>query len=148
MLFWRTNLGMDIVIEKNQIIEEIDALNDKHLIRAIKELLKYARQSNTKHAQQPFTKKELLNRAKMEEKDIKNGKVTTLAALRKEVKTDDETILRQVKKLLAEEQAESWNDLDTSLKASLKRAIVQSDNNEVTPHNKVMAKLKRKYTRA
>ena len=78
---------MDIVIEKNQIIEEIDALNDKHLIRAIKELLKYARQSNTKYAQQPFTKKELLNRARMAEKDIKNGKVTTLAALRNEVKT-------------------------------------------------------------
>lgn len=65
--------------------------------------------------------------------------------IEKIVQTTDETILWQVKHLLDEGEADSWEDFDPRLKASLERGLAQADNNEVIPHNKVMAQIKKKY---
>jgi predicted transcriptional regulator len=65
--------------------------------------------------------------------------------IEKIVKTDNEILLQQVKHLLEEEEAESWEDLDPELKASIKRGLKQADNGEVTPHKKVMKEMRKKY---
>jgi predicted transcriptional regulator len=67
--------------------------------------------------------------------------------IEKIIQTTDETILWQVKHVLDEQDAESWEDLDPKLKASLKRGLAQSDKGEVTPHEKIWPKLKKKYSK-
>ena len=61
------------------------------------------------------------------------------------VKTEDEVLLQQVKQLLDEEDAESWEDLDPSLKASINRGIAQADKGEGALHKKVIAQLRKKH---
>jgi hypothetical protein len=65
--------------------------------------------------------------------------------IEKIVQTDNEQVLQQVKNLLEEEGAPSWEDLDPALKASLHRGIVQSDKKQGIPHAKAMADFKKKY---
>jgi len=65
--------------------------------------------------------------------------------IEKIVQTDDETILHQIKNLLGEGEAESWESLDPELKASLKRGISQSRKGQVTAHSGVMKKVKAHY---
>jgi predicted transcriptional regulator len=67
--------------------------------------------------------------------------------IEKIVQTTDESILLQVKHILDEQEEESWEDLDPKLKASLKRGLAQSDRGEVTPHEKIWPKLKKKYSK-
>ena len=66
--------------------------------------------------------------------------------IEKIVHTDDEVLLHQVKNLLDEGEAESWEDLDPALKASIEKGIEQSDRGEGTPHEKVMKELRKKYS--
>ncbi len=67
--------------------------------------------------------------------------------IEKIVNTDNEVLLNQVKHLLDEEEAESWESLDTALKESLKRGIAQADKGKVSHHNDVMKRLRKKYTK-
>ena len=67
--------------------------------------------------------------------------------IEKIVKTDNETLLHQVKNLLEEEDVVSWENLDPKLKASLKRGLAQSKRGEGTPHKKVMSRLRKKYVK-
>ena len=78
---------MNLIIEKQQIKTEIDLVNDEHLIRAIKEMLSYAKANKEERFLKPFTKQQLIKRALASEKDIKNGRTTSLKNLRKEAKT-------------------------------------------------------------
>ncbi|HLP52395.1 MAG TPA: hypothetical protein VK154_16015 [Chitinophagales bacterium] len=65
--------------------------------------------------------------------------------IEKIVKTDNETLLHQVKHLLEEEEVDSWEDIDPQLKASIKRGLAQSEKGEVTEHAKVMKRLRKKH---
>ena len=67
--------------------------------------------------------------------------------IEKIVQTNDEQVLWQIKHLLEEDQAESWEDLDVDLKESLNIALEQSRKGMRTPHSQVMAGLKRKYAK-
>ena len=78
---------MNIVAEKNIIKQELDKVQDEHLIKAIREMLRYAHAAQEEAILKPFTKSQLIKRAKQSEKDIKEGKVTTLAKLKKEIKS-------------------------------------------------------------
>ena len=78
---------MNLLLEKQLIKTEIDSVNDEHLIRAIKEMLSYAKTNKEERFLKPFTKQQFIKRALTSEKDIKNGRTTSLKDLRKEVKT-------------------------------------------------------------
>lgn len=77
---------MNLTLEKQQIKTEIDAVDNEHLIRAIKEMLSYAKTNKEERYLKPFTKQQLIKRALISEKDIKEGRTTSLKDLRKEVK--------------------------------------------------------------
>lgn len=77
---------MNLPLEKKLIKTEIDEVTDEHLIRAIKEILTYAKVSKEDHFLKPFTQQQIIKRALTSEKDIKNNKTTSLKELRKEVK--------------------------------------------------------------
>ena len=77
---------MNLNAEKKQIKEDIDDVNDAHLLRAIKEMLTYAKTANEERYIKPFTKQQVVKRALTSEKDIAVGRTTALKNLRKEVK--------------------------------------------------------------
>ena len=77
---------MNLHAEKERIKDELDNINDAHLIKAIRELLNYAKESTEERLLKPFTKQQLVKRALALEKDIAAGRTTTLKQLRKEVK--------------------------------------------------------------
>lgn len=76
---------MNIVLEKERIKNAIDAINDERLLRAIKEMLGYAKANNEERYLKPFTKQQIIKRAQTSEKDIKSGRTTSLNKLKKEV---------------------------------------------------------------
>ena len=78
---------MNTTAEKENIKKELDNIQDKHLIKAIHEMIKYAKSSKEDHVLKPFTKEQIIERALKSEDDIKNGRVTTLSKLRKEIKS-------------------------------------------------------------
>jgi hypothetical protein len=78
---------MNTTAEKNIIKKELDNIHDEHLIKAISEMIKYSKSSKTDMALKPFTKAQIIKRAKQSEEDIKSGRVTSLSQLRKEIKT-------------------------------------------------------------
>ena len=61
------------------------------------------------------------------------------------VNTENETLLNQVKHFLEEEEAESWENLNPALKASIKRGVAQAVKGQGKPHSEVMKQLKKKY---
>lgn len=61
------------------------------------------------------------------------------------VKSNDEALLQQVKNLLEEEEAESWEDMDPSLKASIKKGVAQAEKGQGIPHKKIKGSLQKKY---
>jgi hypothetical protein len=61
------------------------------------------------------------------------------------VKTENETILNQVKHLLEEEETESWETLNPALKASINRGLSQVSKRKVTSHSDAMKRLKKKH---
>jgi hypothetical protein len=65
--------------------------------------------------------------------------------IEKIVHTDNEILLQQVKTLLEEEEVESLEDLDPTLKKALKKSISQSDRGEGTPHAVVMKRIKKEF---
>lgn len=77
---------MNITVEKNSIKKQLDNIHDEHLIKAISEMIKYAQSSKTDSLLKPFTKTEITKRALRSEKDIKEGKGTSLSKLKKEIK--------------------------------------------------------------
>ncbi len=77
---------MNITVEKNSIKKQLDSINDEHLIRAISEMIKYAKSSKTDSLLKPFTKSQVTKRALQSETDIKEGKITSLNKLKKEIK--------------------------------------------------------------
>jgi len=76
---------MNLRAEKSLLKKELDKIEDEQLIKTIKELLKYANQSNEKRILKPFTEKQLIKRAKTSEKNIKSGSYTSVESLRKQV---------------------------------------------------------------
>ena len=77
---------MNIVAEKNIIKQELDKVHDEHLIKAIREMLRYAHSAKTESVLKPFTKTEVIERALKSEEDIKAGRVTSLSKLKKQIK--------------------------------------------------------------
>lgn len=66
--------------------KELDSINDLQVIKAIKQILQYAKFNRQEEAVKPFTRAELVKRAKISEDDIKNKRTTGIKALRKEVR--------------------------------------------------------------
>ena len=62
---------MTLQQEKQSLMKELDSINDVEVIKAIK----------------PFTRAELVRRAKKSEDGIKNGRTTTAKALKKEMRS-------------------------------------------------------------
>jgi hypothetical protein len=77
---------MNIVAEKNIIKKELDKVQDEHLIKAIREMLRYAHSLKTESVLKPFTKAQMIERAMKSEADIEAGRVTSLSKLKKEIK--------------------------------------------------------------
>lgn len=75
---------MGLLAEKKLLHKEIDEITDVEVIKAIKQLLQYAKHSRESSALQPFTKEELVKRAKISERDIKNGRTISLSEARKQ----------------------------------------------------------------
>jgi len=65
--------------------------------------------------------------------------------IEKIVKTENETLLNQLKNLLEEEETESWESLAPALKNSIKRGLTQAAQGKTTPHSEVMGRIKKKY---
>jgi len=65
--------------------------------------------------------------------------------IEKIVKSENETLLNQVKHLLDEEEAEPWENLSPALKASIKRGLNQADKGEINPHAEVIKRIRKKY---
>lgn len=62
--------------------------------------------------------------------------------IEKIVRTDNEMLLQQVKHLLDEEEAESWESLSPALKTSINKGYKQSKTGGVKPHSKVIEELR------
>jgi len=77
---------MNIVAEKKLIKQELDKIQDEHLIKAIREMIRYAHSAKTESVLKPFTKAQITERALKSEADIKAGRVTSLSKLKKEIK--------------------------------------------------------------
>ncbi|MFM2306048.1 MAG: hypothetical protein RLZZ367_717 [Bacteroidota bacterium] len=75
---------MGLLTEKKLLHKEIDEITDVEVIKAIKQLLQYAKLSRESSALQPFTKEELVKRAKISERDIKSGRTISLSEARKQ----------------------------------------------------------------
>jgi hypothetical protein len=60
---------MNLQIEKQRIKNELDDINDVRLIKAISELLNYAKQSAEERFLKPFTKQQLIKRFKIYQAD-------------------------------------------------------------------------------
>ena len=73
---------MNLILEKQQLKEKIDAINDEGIIEAIKKLIGFASQSPFKKLSQ----QDLINRALESEKAIVENRVTSLEDLEKEMK--------------------------------------------------------------
>ena len=71
---------MNLALEKQKLIDELNSIDDIHLIKAIKEMLNYAH--HTKEKQYP-SDAELIDRIKTSEDDIANGKTVSLEQVRK-----------------------------------------------------------------
>jgi hypothetical protein len=77
---------MNTIAEKNIIKKELDNIDDVHLIKAIHEMIKYAKSSKEEAVLKPFTKAQVIKRALQSEDDIKHNRVTSLNKLKKEIK--------------------------------------------------------------
>ncbi|MCY7360698.1 MAG: hypothetical protein LH629_01310 [Ignavibacteria bacterium] len=64
----------------------MDKINDKHLINAIKELIKFAYQKKEEHLLTAFTEEQIMKRTQQSEKNIKQRKFKSVAAMRNEIK--------------------------------------------------------------
>lgn len=78
--------------------------------------------------------------------------MSNTTALRKEVKkyvdkADDRTLKIVHAMLEAEQDYDSWNELPVSLKASITRGLKQADKGEVIPHEEVVKKYKKWFTK-
>jgi hypothetical protein len=74
---------MNLALEKQRLIDELNAIDDIHLIKAIKEMLNYAH--NIKK-QDPLSDVDLISRIEASEEDIANGRTVTLEQVRKKYK--------------------------------------------------------------
>jgi predicted transcriptional regulator len=78
--------------------------------------------------------------------------MSNTTALRKEVKkyvdkADDRTLKIVHAMLEAEQDYDSWDELPASLKASINRGLKQADKGEVIPHEEVVKKYKKWFTK-
>ena len=78
---------MTLQEEKQLLKKELDGINDLQVIKAIKQILQYAKFNRQEEALKPFTRAELVKRAKKSEDDIKNKRTTSIKSLRKEIRT-------------------------------------------------------------
>ena len=67
--------------------------------------------------------------------------------IEKIVRTENETLLKQVKHLLEEEETESWESMSPDLKASIKKGLAQADKGQTSPHHQVMKRIRKKYSK-
>ncbi len=67
--------------------------------------------------------------------------------IEKIVNTENERILNQVKHLLEEDETESWENINPDLKASIKRGLAQADKGKVSPHNTIMKRIRKKFSK-
>jgi len=65
--------------------------------------------------------------------------------IEKIVQTENETLLHQIKLLIEDGEIESWNSLNTYLKASINKGLEQSNKGEVIAHTNVLKRIKKKY---
>ena len=80
------NKFMTLQEERQLLKKELDNIDDLQVIKAIKQILLYAKFNRQDEAIKPFTKAELVKRAKISEDDINNKRTTSVKALRKEIR--------------------------------------------------------------
>lgn len=78
--------------------------------------------------------------------------MSNTTALRKEVKkyvdkADDRTLKIVHAMLEAEQDYDSWDELPASLKSSINRGLKQADKGIVIPHEEVIKKYKKWFTK-
>ena len=78
--------------------------------------------------------------------------MSTVTSLRKEVKkyieTADDRVVKMVHAMLeADKQADFWDELPASVKADVKIALKQSEEEKGKPHKEVMKKYKKWSTK-
>lgn len=78
--------------------------------------------------------------------------MSNTTALRKEVKkyvdkADDRTLKIVHAMLEAEQDYDNWDELPVTLKASITRGLKQADKGEVIPHEEVVKKYKKWFTK-
>jgi len=78
---------MTLQQEKQSLKKELDSINDVQVIKAIKQILQYAKFNRQEEAVKPFTMEEIVKRAKKSEEDIKKGRTINIKSLRKEIRT-------------------------------------------------------------
>lgn len=69
---------MNIELEAQSIANELKELKDSSLIKAVKEMLNYAKRQQDDYRLTPLTKEDLIARAEQSEKDIAEGNTYTL----------------------------------------------------------------------
>jgi predicted transcriptional regulator len=78
--------------------------------------------------------------------------MSNTSVLRKEVKkyvdkADDRTLKIVHAMLEAEQDYDNWDELPAPLKASISRGLKQADKGEVIPHEEVVKKYKKWFTK-
>ncbi len=74
-------LNVQTIKEKEIIIHQLQKTSDEELLHQIYQLL----EARNKQVENPFSKKQLIERAKMSEQDIKDGNTTPLSELKNEI---------------------------------------------------------------
>jgi hypothetical protein len=80
------NTFMTLQEERQLLKKELDNIDDLQVIKAIKQILLYAKFNRQEEALKPFTKAEIVKRAKISEDDIQNKRTTNAKSLRKEIR--------------------------------------------------------------
>ncbi|MCP4120601.1 MAG: hypothetical protein GY751_02475 [Bacteroidetes bacterium] len=69
---------MNIELEVQSIAKQLKELKDHSLIKAVKEMLNYAKNQQDSYSLTPLTKEDLIARAEQSEKDIAAGNTYSL----------------------------------------------------------------------
>jgi len=77
---------MTLQAEIGILKKELEKINDRHLLNAIRELIKFSQHKREEEILVPFTREQIIARAKISEKNILEGKVKSTAEIKKNSK--------------------------------------------------------------
>ena len=78
---------MSLQVEIGLLKKQLDKINDRHLLNAIREMIKFANQKQEENVLLPFTQQQLISRAKQSEKNIEQGQFESISSVRKKIKS-------------------------------------------------------------